>query len=118
MTRNPENPMRSANSQKSARCGAHCRTTGQPCRSWPIQGKARCRMHGGKSAGRPPTTGRYTKANLRMVERLKFCMWWIIETEGGSKQEFRLRATPERVERLISEILADNNRAKGGGPPL
>ncbi|MBM3273101.1 hypothetical protein FJY94_07665 [Candidatus Kaiserbacteria bacterium] len=49
------NPMR--------RCGAHCRTTGQPCKSWGME-NGRCRMHGGK-AGRKPTHGRYTKAAVQ-----------------------------------------------------
>ncbi len=44
-------------------CGAHCRTTGQPCRS-PAMTNGRCRMHGGK-AGRKPTHGRYTKAAIQ-----------------------------------------------------
>jgi hypothetical protein len=46
--------------QFAPRCGAHARTTGQPCRS-PAMKNGRCRMHGGK-AGRKPTHGRYTKA--------------------------------------------------------
>ena len=41
------------------RCGAYCRTTGQPCRG-PAMKNGRCRMHGGK-AGRKPTHGRYTQ---------------------------------------------------------
>lgn len=42
-----------------ATCGAHCRTTGEPCKNRPMLGKTRCRMHGGKG-GRPKTTGQYT----------------------------------------------------------
>ena len=45
------------------RCGAHCRTTGQPCKGPAINGRARCRMHGGR-AGRKPTHGRYTKESV------------------------------------------------------
>lgn len=45
------------------RCGAHCRTTGWPCRN-PAMANGRCRMHGGKSTGRPLVNGRYTKAAL------------------------------------------------------
>lgn len=48
------NPMRK-------KCGAHCRTTGQPCKS-SAMANGRCRMHGGKSTGRPQTTGVNTKA--------------------------------------------------------
>lgn len=40
------------------RCGAHARTTGQPCKS-PAMQNGRCRMHGGK-AGRKPVHGWYT----------------------------------------------------------
>jgi hypothetical protein len=37
------------------RCGAHARTTGQPCRSPAVIGSRRCRMHGGaKGSGAPP----------------------------------------------------------------
>ena len=46
--------------QLAPRCGAHARTTGQPCRS-PAMKNGRCRMHGGK-AGRKPVHGFYTKA--------------------------------------------------------
>ena len=55
------NPMREARAALALhpQCGAHCRTTGQPCRS-PAMKNGRCRMHGGK-AGRKPTHGRYTK---------------------------------------------------------
>lgn len=50
-------------------CGAHCRTTGLPCKNRPMLGKARCRMHGG-TAGRPTTTGCYTQsARLATHER-------------------------------------------------
>lgn len=41
-------------------CGAHCRTTGQPCKNHPMP-NGRCRMHGGKSTGRPVTTGHHTQ---------------------------------------------------------
>ena len=46
---------------KSPRCGAHCRTTGQPCKN-AAMANGRCRMHGGKSTGRPVIHGKSTKA--------------------------------------------------------
>jgi hypothetical protein len=49
-----------------ARCGAHCRTTGKPCLNFPMP-NGRCRMHGGKSPGRPQTSGAY--AAQASVER-------------------------------------------------
>ena len=58
------NPMQSL-------CGAHCRTTGKPCQAYPMP-NGRCRMHGGKSTGRPVTTGMFTKeARSRRSEMLK-----------------------------------------------
>ncbi len=45
------------------RCGARTRR-GTPCQAPAIKGKARCRMHGGKSTGRPLTHGRHTKAAI------------------------------------------------------
>ena len=42
------------------RRGAHARTTGQPCTQWAMK-NGRCRMHGGKSTGRPIIHGRNTK---------------------------------------------------------
>ncbi|MGQ0526674.1 MAG: HGGxSTG domain-containing protein [Alphaproteobacteria bacterium] len=41
-------------------CGAYCRTTGNSCRN-PSMKNGRCRMHGGKSTGRPIIHGRDTK---------------------------------------------------------
>ena len=55
--------------QLAPRCGAHARTTGQPCRS-PAMKNGRCRMHGGK-AGRKPTHGRYTKAAIERQRELR-----------------------------------------------
>jgi len=40
-------------------CGAHCRTTGKPCRNWAMA-NGRCRMHGGKS-----TAGRWFMVDTR-----------------------------------------------------
>jgi hypothetical protein len=47
----------------AARCGAKTRK-GTPCEAPAIRGKARCRMHGGRSPGRPQIHGRYAKANV------------------------------------------------------
>jgi len=48
------NPMRKARAalNQHPKCGAHCRTTGQPCRS-PAMANGRCRMDGGPSSGAP-----------------------------------------------------------------
>ena len=52
-----------------ARCGAHCRTTGLPCRQ-PAMRNGRCKMHGGK-AGRKPTHGRYSKDAIELLREAK-----------------------------------------------
>jgi hypothetical protein len=50
-------------------CGAHCRTTGEPCKNPPMP-NGRCRMHGGKSTGRPQTGGMFTKSAKAMRREL------------------------------------------------
>lgn len=52
------------------RCGAKTRT-GQPCKSPAIHGKARCRMHGGKSTGRPLIHGRFTKVRIKEEHEIR-----------------------------------------------
>ncbi len=57
-----DNPMRKALAalQNHPRCGAYARQTGKPCLGWAMK-NGRCRMHGGKSPGRPVIHGNYTK---------------------------------------------------------
>jgi hypothetical protein len=50
--------------KQAKQCGAHCRTTGEPCKNWAMA-NGRCRMHGGKSTGRPIIFGKNTKAAKR-----------------------------------------------------
>lgn len=55
-----------------AKCGAHCRTTGQPCKN-ACMPNGRCRMHGGKSTGRPVKHGFFAAADAlerREIQRL------------------------------------------------
>ena len=57
-----KNPMHEARQalEHHPKCGAHARTTGKSCRN-PAMENGRCRMHGGKSTGRPLIHGFYTK---------------------------------------------------------
>jgi hypothetical protein len=50
------------------RCGARTRS-GNTCQAPAVRGKWRCRMHGGKSTGRPPIHGRYTQAAIAQKRR-------------------------------------------------
>jgi len=45
-------------------CGATSKRTGKPCRQ-PAMANGRCRLHGGKSTGRPVTTGQWTKKAIQ-----------------------------------------------------
>ena len=82
----------------SPRCGARARTRGgEPCRAPAVRGKARCRMHGGKS------TGPRTKAGLARSARARW-------THGGysieaHRQYVRLKMT---YRRLTATIGADH----------
>ncbi len=60
--KNQPNPMQRAfDALKLApKCGAFARTTGAPCRNASMA-NGRCRMHGGKSSGRPIMHGQRTK---------------------------------------------------------
>lgn len=43
----------------SQKCGAHARSTGEPCKRYASIGHTRCKFHGGaKGSGRPTTHGR------------------------------------------------------------
>lgn len=63
---------------QSARCGACCRRTGEPCRNWGIRPSRRCRMHGGKGSGRPATSGKFTAARAKTLRGLR-CLLAVLE---------------------------------------
>jgi len=55
----------------SPMCGAHARQTGKPCQQPAMRGSKRCRLHGGKSTGRPINHGLRAKAFKQHIKRLK-----------------------------------------------
>ena len=68
------NPMQKAldSLRLAPKCEAHCRTTSAPCKNASMA-NGRCRMHGGKSTGRPVTHGQRTKeakANRRAAKEV------------------------------------------------
>jgi hypothetical protein len=75
---------------RAARCGAKTRR-GTPCQAPAIRGKARCRMHGGKSPGRPQIHGRYAKANVAKARRWRQLLQELREVldEAGQRLEKR-----------------------------
>ena len=68
MTDNPMRPAETAPVSQVSRCGARTRS-GAPCKSAPVSGRRRCRMHGGAAGSGAPKGpkngnykhGRYTK---------------------------------------------------------
>lgn len=79
-TKNPMHEARLA-LEDHPKCGAHCRTTGNPCRN-PAMKNGRCRMHGGKSTGRPITHGfttRKRKAESREIRLMIRSVYSLLE---------------------------------------
>lgn len=66
------------------KCGAKCRTTGNQCRN-PTMKNGRCRMHGGKSTGRPIIHGRNTKKKKRQQAEVRE----LLRTLEKSLSDFR-----------------------------
>ena len=73
--KNPQNPMQKAlEALKTApKCLAHARTTGQPCNNASMP-NGRCRMHGGKSTGRPISHGQRSKETDKNKKEIKFLL--------------------------------------------
>ena len=56
---------------RPGRCGAKTRS-GNPCKSWPVKGKRRCRMHGGaKGIGGQPGNKNAWKHGQRSAETVR-----------------------------------------------
>jgi hypothetical protein len=53
MTDNPMRPAEPGHLSQAARCGAKTRS-GAPCKSAPVTGRRRCRMHGGANGSGAP----------------------------------------------------------------
>jgi hypothetical protein len=51
-------------------CGAKSKRTGKPCQQ-PAMANGRCRFHGGKSTGRPVTTGLWTKQAMQQRKEVQ-----------------------------------------------
>jgi hypothetical protein len=80
------------------RCGARCRRNGgAPCRGPAIKGKARCRMHGGRSTG-PSVEGRQKLA----------AMCW--KHGHRSKAATEARAMAVAVRRELNQVCVSGGR--------
>jgi hypothetical protein len=95
------------------RCGAHARTTGQPCRPPAVTGSRRCRMHGGKGSGAPSgerngnyRTGQYTKEMIEVRQRGNRAWRWIV---GWRKEnDFSDEEWLDRERKEVTVILGND----------
>ena len=78
--KNRPNPMQKALEalQTAPKCLAHARTTGNPCKNASMT-NGRCRMHGGKSTGRPVTHGQRTKKTINNQKTVKKILWDLLD---------------------------------------
>ncbi len=93
----------------AARCGAHSRRTGQPCRAPAIRDRKRCRMHGGKGSGAPlrnqnaVTSGDYTAKAQGQHLGLALLHYWL----DGDRRRCRSRISrPMEAEALLRQLRA------------
>ena len=56
---------------KPQRCGAHARTTGEPCQAQALK-NGRCKLHGGKSTGARTQAGR---TRIAAAQRRRWARW-------------------------------------------
>lgn len=95
------------------RCGAHARSTGQPCRHAGSKRNGRCWLHGGRSTG--PTT---TKG-LRKAKRAALKHGRLTRPQRLLKQKVRLCVKIEKAERAglrgyVPVMAQDLERYKAG----
>ena len=66
------NPMQKALEAlaKHPKCGAQCKQTEGQCKNASMA-NGRCRLHGGKATGRPPTHGQTTKRSKLLMSEVK-----------------------------------------------
>jgi len=57
---------------QSPMCGAYARQTGKPCRQPAMRDKKKCRLHGGKSTGRPVKKGLRATAYKKHARRVRW----------------------------------------------
>jgi hypothetical protein len=81
-----DNPMQKALAalQNHPRCGAYARQTGKSCMGWAMK-NGRCRMHGGKSTGRPLTHGQTTSEAQRNKKAIKSILNFLNNTHSEFK---------------------------------
>ena len=92
--------------QKSTKCGAKTRS-GVPCAKFPVEGKRRCRLHGGLSTGPKTPEGRAAilAANTKHG---RYKNW----REKRAKETY-YRGEIKRVMREAREAIVQHEKSKG-----
>jgi len=90
------------------RCGAKSRQTGEPCKLPGTGAGGRCRFHGGRSTGRPPIHGRFTKKAKLERDWARLIVGVTAEVYGGKHRWFKPgRLTAKRLQELLRAKLAN-----------
>ncbi len=103
-------------------CGARTRA-GTPCKNWPIRGRSRCRLHGGKSTGPRTSTGKQRTARNSRIDGFYDRVSRNTRRElSECIREFRRavasgRQADLKVLRRIDEIVEDDLSARHSGRP-
>lgn len=85
------------------RCTAKSRQTGEPCKLPGTGAGGKCRFHGGRSTGRPPTHGLTTRTAKDQRDWIRLLLGLLVQTQGGATRFFKPgRLTEERTEQLIA----------------
>lgn len=71
----------------SRRCGAHARSTGNPCKNFAMLGSSRCKFHGGASKGRPKIHGKRTARHEREQALARVLIKLLHATHGNEIPE-------------------------------
>lgn len=88
------------------RCGAKSRQTGEPCKLPGLGAGGRCRFHGGRSTGRPPTHGRKTKKAQLECDWLRMLLGILAAAQEITLHHFKPgRIKPERLEQVLQAKL-------------
>jgi hypothetical protein len=93
MTDNPVRPADKGTLSQSVRCGAKTRS-GAPCKSAPVTGRRRCRMHGGADGSGAPKGerngnykhGRYTAETIATRRWLRETVHALRELTGRANE--------------------------------
>jgi hypothetical protein len=79
LTDNPMRPAEMSQVAQAARCGAKTRS-GAPCKSAPVTGRRRCRMHGGAyGSGAPKGERNGNYKHGRYTEEVQATRQWLRE---------------------------------------